>query len=153
MEALNMPEEEAANLEQEVLDRNADLANRPALRTEVTESVDRGADGAPGFYNNFWLDRGTRAVGTRRTSLIIDLPNGGMPPLTPEAMQRAERQRAARDASSPTRRQTVSEELASLDPGVVCRGGRIPMCGRGYNSNYQILQTADYVTLQDGDDA
>ena len=83
-----------------------------------------------------------------RTSLIVDPPNGRMPPRTPEAMQRAERPRAARDASSPTRRQTVSEELASLDPGVVCRGGRIPMSGRGYNSNYQILQTVDYVAIQ-----
>ena len=46
------------------------------------------------------------------------------------------------------RRQTISEELASLDPGVVCRGGRILMCGRGYNSNYQILKTADYVAIQ-----
>ena len=48
--------EEAANLEQEVVDRNTELANRAARRTTATESVDRGEDGAPGFYNNFWLE-------------------------------------------------------------------------------------------------
>ncbi len=69
-------EEEAANLEQEVVDRNTRLLNRPAQRTEVTDSVDRGTDGAPGFYNNFWLDTGTHTIGTWRTSLIIDPPNG-----------------------------------------------------------------------------
>ena len=67
-----LTEEEAANLEQETVDRNEALLNRPAQRTTVTESVDRGEDGAPGFYNNFWLDRGTATVGTRRTSLVVD---------------------------------------------------------------------------------
>ena len=64
-----LTEEEAANLEQEVVDRNNELAARSARRTSVTQSVDRGEEGAPGFYNNFWLDRGTSTVGTRRTSL------------------------------------------------------------------------------------
>ena len=58
-----LTEEEAANLEQETADRNEDLLNRAAQRTEVTESVDSGENGAPGFYNNFWLDRGTTTVG------------------------------------------------------------------------------------------
>ena len=54
-------EEEAASLEQDAVDLNTRLLNRPAQRTEVTDSVDRGTDGAPGFYNNFWLDTGTHA--------------------------------------------------------------------------------------------
>ena len=36
-------EEEAASLEQAAVDRNTHLLNRPAQRTEVTDSVDRGA--------------------------------------------------------------------------------------------------------------
>ena len=71
-----LTEDEAAKLEQETIDRNEGLLNRPARRTKVTDSVDRGEDGAPGFYNNFWLDRGTTTIGTRRTSLIVDPPNG-----------------------------------------------------------------------------
>ena len=93
-----LTEEEAANLEQATIDRNIELANREARRTEVTESVDRGEDGAPGFYNNLWLDRGTTVVGTRRTSLVIDPPDGRIPALTPAAQERA----AARGRTEPT---------------------------------------------------
>ena len=41
--------------------------NRPARRTELGARVDSGEEGAPGAYNNFWMDRGTRPVlaGTR----------------------------------------------------------------------------------------
>ncbi len=39
-------------------------------------------------YNQFWYDRGTKAVGTRRTSLIVDPPDGRIPALTPEAQKR-----------------------------------------------------------------
>ena len=86
--------EEAANAEQEVISRNEELANRAARRTSSTESVDRGEDGAPGFYNNFWLDRGTRS--TRRTSLVIDPPNGRIPAMTDRAQRIASRRRAYR---------------------------------------------------------
>ena len=81
-----LTEEEAANLEQEATDNNERLSNRPAQRTTATESVDRGEDGAPGFYNNFWLDRGTKTVETRRTSLIVNPPDGRIPSLTKAAM-------------------------------------------------------------------
>ena len=69
-----LTEEEAAQLEQDTLDRNARLLTRPAERTTVADQVDRREDGTPGFYNNFWLDRGTTTVETRRTSLIVDPP-------------------------------------------------------------------------------
>ena len=59
-----------------------------------------------------------------RTSLIIDPPNGRLPPRSAEAQERAERQRAARNTPAPTGFQNVSEELDRLDPGVRCRGGR-----------------------------
>jgi hypothetical protein len=41
-------------------------------------------------YNNFWLDRGSQVVaidGEKRTSLLIDPPNGKIPPLTAERKQ------------------------------------------------------------------
>ena len=31
-------------------------------------------------YNEFWWDRGNKIVGTKRTSLIVDPPNGRYPP-------------------------------------------------------------------------
>ena len=138
-----LTEEEAANLEQEVLDRNADLANRPALRTEVTQSVDRGADGAPGFYNNFWLDRGTRAVGTRRTSLIIDPPNGRIPDLTASGQRTADARRAYRQehpADSWVDRSAYDRCILGFNAGP-------PITPGGYNQNLHLFQTPDHVVL------
>ncbi len=73
--------EEAANLEQEAVDRDIRLWNQAARRTEAGANV--------GGYNNFWMDRGTRTIGTRRTSLIVDPPNGRMPSMTPAGQRRA----------------------------------------------------------------
>src|SRR5438309_1873919 len=80
-----LSQQEAETLEQEVVERNKALDSRPAERTTAGGSVDRRADGTPGFYNNFWLDGGTKTVGTRRTSLIVDPPTGKLPAVTPGA--------------------------------------------------------------------
>ena len=91
-----LTEEEAANLEQEAVDRNIRLWNRAAQRTDAGANVDRGTDGQPGAYNNFWLDRGTSTVGTRQTSLIVDPPNGRLPALTGSGRRRADARQAYR---------------------------------------------------------
>ena len=68
---------EAADYEQEILKRNnMDRRDGPA-ETDVRRA-----------YNDFWWDRGTRIVKTRRTSLIIDPPDGKIPPLTAAANER-----------------------------------------------------------------
>src|SRR3974390_2705709 len=41
-------------------------------------------------YNEFWYDRGNKVVGTKRTSLIVDPPNGRFPAMTPEGKMRAD---------------------------------------------------------------
>ena len=147
-----LTEEEAANLEQETLARNEELLNRPAVRTEVTASVDRGEEGAPGFYNNLWLDRGTTTVGTRRTSLVVDPPSGKIPALVPEAAERQAQLRAARegvDNHSPTPGGWV-EDLGANGLQLRCITGfnaGPPMTPGGYNNNVQIFQTPDHVVL------
>ena len=144
--------EEAARLEQETLARNEELLSRPAQRTTVTESVDSGENGAPGFYNNFWLDRGTTTVGTRRTSLVVDPPNGKMPPLTPEAEAQQTALRAAREGvvtHAPTPGGWV-EDFGSNGLQLRCITGfnsGPPMTPGGYNNNVQIFQTPDTVAL------
>ena len=149
-----LSDEEAANLEQAALDRNTDLAARPARRTEVDPSgnVDRGVDGAPGSYNNFWFDRGTTTVATGRTSLVIDPPNGRIPPLT-EAAQ------AKRDALAEARKDTGPHEptpggwvddLGANGLQVRCIVGfnaGPPMTPGGYNNNMQLFQTPDTVVI------
>ncbi len=90
-----------------------------------------------GNYNHFWLiDRWF----DNRTSLIVDPPDGRIPALTEEAQAR---RRAAGERPRP-RFPTGPEDLGT---GLRCSGGRIPMTGRGYNSNYQIVQTADHVAI------
>ena len=133
--------EEAANLEQDSVDRNERLLNRAARRTEATQSVDRGEDGAPGFYNNFWLDGGTTSTG--RTSLIIDPPNGRIPPLTPEAQRVEDAQReylSEHPADSWLDRNTSDRCMVGFNAGP-------PITPLGYNQNLQVFQTPDSVVL------
>jgi len=87
--------EEAANLEQEAVDRNERLLNEEAQRTEVGGNI--------GAYNNFWMDRGTNTVDTRRTSLIIEPSNGRYPALTPAGQRR----KGVREAVEQIRLQTL----------------------------------------------
>ncbi len=138
-----LTEEEAANLEQEVVDRNIDLANRPALRTAVTQSVDRGEEGAPGVYNNFWLDRGTNTVGTRRTSLVVDPPNGRIPSLTDGGQRMA-------DARRDYRREHPAdswEDRSAYDRCILGFNAGPPITPGGYNQNLHLFQTPDHVVL------
>src|SRR4030095_3894288 len=96
--AANMPavmsDEEAAKREREeaarvkALDVQLD-GNRSAPPKGGDGSV--GPAGNVGGYNNFWLDRGGAyniVDGQRRTSILIDPPDGRVPALTPDARQR-----------------------------------------------------------------
>ncbi len=127
--------EEAAQLEQEAVDRDIRLWNRGARRTEAGENV--------GGYNNFWLDRGLKTVGTRRTSLIVDPPNGRMPSLTPAGERRAAQRREYR-------REHPADSWVDFSPGVRCIMGfnaGPPMTPSAYNNNMQLFQTPDHVVL------
>ncbi|MEO2196650.1 MAG: hypothetical protein ABGY72_11255 [bacterium] len=118
----------------------AALADRQEYQSGdgVTKDTPKGT----GNYNQFWLiDRWF----DNRTSLIVDPPSGRLPSRTAEAEQRSEAARAARATEGP---RTLAQELARLGSGLRCGGGRVPMTGRGYNSNYQIFQSAEYVAIQ-----
>ena len=144
-----LTEEEAANLEQDVLDRNARLLTRSPESTTAGGNVDRREDGTPGFYNNFWLDRGTTVIGTRRTSLIVDPADGRLPPLTEEAQRRADSPEARRIAET-RRGARPAESWTDLDAGDRCiqhaKAGP-PISVGGYNNNVQVFQAPGYVAL------
>ncbi len=144
-----LTEEEAASLERDNLDRNQRLLTRGAERTAANNQVDTREDGTPGFYNNFWLDGGTTAVGTRRTSLIVDPPDGRLPRLMPEAQRRADSPEASRIAA--TRRGALPvASWTDLDAGDRCiqhaKAGP-PISVGGYNNNVQVFQAPGYVAL------
>ena len=135
--------EEAARAEQEVVNRNQELLEREAERTEAADQVDRRADGSPGFYNNFWLDRGTRTIDTRRTSLVVDPPNGRLPELSPEGRERAEARRDyRRDHPADSWR-----DRSAYDRCILGFNAGPPITPGGYNQNMQVFQTPDHVAL------
>jgi hypothetical protein len=130
-----LTEEEAANLDQEAVARDARLWEQPARRTE--------AGGNVGAYNNFWMDRGTNTIGTRRTSLITDPPNGRYPPMTADGQRRA-------DARRDDLRDNPATWTTSFSSGVRCVLGfnaGPPMNPSAYNNNMQLFQAEDYVVL------
>ncbi len=144
-----LTEEEAATLEQETLARNEFLLNRASQPTSASDQVDRRADGTPGFYNNFWLDRGTTAIATRRTSLVVDPANGRLPALTEPARRRANSPEAAR-LEGVRRGRLPAASYEDLDAGDRCiqhaKAGP-PLSTGGYNNNMMLFQTPDYVVV------
>ena len=78
-----------------------------------------------------------------RTSLIVDPPDGRIPPLTPEARQRqaAAADAARRPAAGP---EDFSNAYRCITTGVPKLGG---LYGAGHFGYYQIVQTPGYVVL------
>ena len=94
-------------------------------------------------YNEFWYDRGTTLVEDKRTSLIVDPPDGRIPPLTAEEEQRA----AARREYRRDHPADSWEDLSVEDRCIVGFNAGPPMVPSAYNNNVQLLQTPDYVVI------
>ena len=105
-----------------------------------------------GNYNQFWFDPGATVIDTRRTSLVVDPPDGRIPEKTPKA---AARYAAGTEAGRGLRRHTPTPGgfVEDLGPGGVqvrCILGfnsGPPMTPGGYNQNVQLLQTPDRVVI------
>src|SRR4030095_10049632 len=60
----------------------AEFEKQTAQTTNADRREGAGTDADVGrAYNQFWYDRGTKVVGTRRTSLVVDPPDGRVPAL------------------------------------------------------------------------
>ncbi len=118
------------------------ITEREAAALEEQAATRREADSPPragdvGNYNQFWFDSGERVVATRRTSLVVDPPDGRVP-LRPEAEK-------ARDYASA--HEGDSYEFLSVWDRCITRGVPGGMFPAGYNNAYQIVQTPGYVTI------
>jgi hypothetical protein len=91
----------------------------------------------------WWLDYGKNVVKTARTSLIVDPPDGRMPPQTAAARERL----AARRAAARTHGPADSYENRSLQERCITRGLPEVTLPGPYNNNLQIVQTPGYVVL------
>ena len=99
-------------------------------------------------YNEFWYERGSKIVGSKRTSLIADPPDGRIPPLTPEAAKRLEAQAAAaRDEQLGLVRADSPESRSLADRCILGFNAGPPMTPGAYNNHVQISQAPGYVTL------
>jgi hypothetical protein len=127
-----LSEEEAALFEQETITRNDADRRRDSPQADVGVA-----------YNDAWYDRGTRVVGTRRTSLIVDPPDGRIPALTPDGQARA----AARGETRRQRGPADGPEDRSLAERCLLFSAGPPMLPGPYNNNVQIVQTRDYVVI------
>ena len=135
-------EEASAYIQQRIQNSNAD--RRDGAGTERRPGEDTDVARA---YNDFWYDRGTTVVGTRRTSLIIDPPDGKLPPLTAEGQKRA-------SALAAFLRQGVRGPLDSAQTRPVrerCiwwESEGPPLAPMGaYNANLQLVQNQDHVVI------
>ena len=124
-----MTEQEAVAFEKQTIERNN------------ADRRDGGADADVGrAYNEAWYDRGTKVIGNRRTSLIVDPPDGKIPALTPEAQKRLADARA-RTLLHPA----DGPEDRPLTERCLTRG--LPMTPGPYNNNFQIAQSAGFVNI------
>jgi hypothetical protein len=111
-----LSDEQAAKLEKQVVEQNKALdrpieANRSAPPKGGDGSL--GPAGNVGGYNNFWLDRGSEysiVDGQRRTSIVVDPPDGHVPAVTPDARQR--------QMSRLAQFRPTSDQTESKDPGL-----------------------------------
>jgi hypothetical protein len=99
-------------------------------------------------YNEFWYDRGNKIVGTRRTSLIVDPPDGRLPTMTPEGQQEAElRAEEGRETQLGHPHADSWEDRPLQERCLVGLNAGPPMTPGAYNNNFQLFQTPDYVVI------
>ena len=89
------------------------------------------------------MDQGTNVIGTRRTSLIVDPPNGRLPEATEAGRARAA---AGRGSFSSTLPESFTD-LSNADRCITGFNAGPPITPGGYNQNVQIFQTPDHLVL------
>ena len=94
-------------------------------------------------YNQFFLDLGTKVNGTKRTSLVIDPPNGRVPTPSEAAIARyvEARDMWARPPEGPEDRNAFDRCIKGFNAGP-------PMTSGAYNNIMQIVESEDFVVMQ-----
>jgi hypothetical protein len=174
---MNLTREEAAALEHaeaardQKLDAPTPTADQHALppvggdprnpNATYLERLFEAGGGSVGGYNNFWLAPGSNVVtvnGEKRSSIIIDPPDGRVPPMKPEAARR--NAEYLRGAVSPDASESAARGPASAFDNPEARplaercllgfgstSGPPTLPNYFYNNLKQIVQTKDHVMI------
>jgi len=129
-----LTEEEAAEYQKRLLEE-ADAPNPEAAGTPLGLQAGRS-------LGSSWFERG-KLVDSRRTSLIVDPPDGRVPPMTPAAQKLA----AARAQERKLHPADGPEDRSLSERCLLWGVAGPPMLPTGYNSNYQIVQGPGYVMI------
>jgi hypothetical protein len=106
------------------------------LNAVITGEVE-SYDPSTGNYDQSWMS--SRNI-ERRTSLIVDPPNGRLPAMLPEARERM-------STEARIRRENPSDSYLSRPLQERCITYGMPYMLAGYNSYYQIVQSATHVAI------
>jgi hypothetical protein len=134
-----LTESEAAALEKQI--------NEQRYKTEESSPGSLGgvprAESDPGIYNLawWWGPNGRKLVPSRRSSLVVDPPDGRIPPLTPQAQATSR----GRDAARELRR--APNDLPLAERCIMGFNSGPPMVPGPYNNLMQIFQSPGYVVI------
>ena len=139
-QAVLTPEEAAEFRATAIESRNADRRDGDARR-----DVERA-------YNDFWWDYGDSLTGDLRTSLIVDPPDGRIPPRVDGVDEADQARRTA--WRRPVRERVVfnspahgPEDLGLSERCMLGFNAGPPMLPSAYNNNIHILQTPGHVVI------
>jgi hypothetical protein len=115
-------------------------AAREAEQTEPGTTADVHYD-----FSQFGLDRSQSTFAKNlRTSLVVDPPDGRIPPVNAEGQKRAAERAAARKAMGGQYDSVQNMPIGSRC--IIMGGAGPPLMNAGYNANYQIVQSPGHVT-------
>jgi hypothetical protein len=162
---------EKAEMARRAKDNQRESADRPAppvggdasAPKSFFEILERAGGGAVGGYNRFWLQQGsafTVVDGQIRTSIVVDPPDGRVPPYNATARKRM----AAAVRATPTSDARESQDPTAEPPGAFDNPEQRPLgerCLLGfgstsgppalpdyfYNDLHQIVQTPDSILI------
>ena len=146
------------------LQRPSSLGDRAVLTAEEAASNEARAEqtqtalvesigGKIGAYNAFWFDLGTNVVTSLQTSLIVDPPDGRLPPLADGATRQFGSLTRDVPGARPVRYRSGGiglagpEDRALAERCLVGFNSGPPMMPSGYNNNMQLFQTPDHVVV------
>ena len=126
---------------EEALAAEKRAAEREAEQTEPGTVADVHYD-----FSQFGLDRSQSTFArSLRTSLIVDPPDGKIPPFTAEGQRRFDERAAARKMQGG--QYDAVENMPVGSRCIIMNGAGPPMMNAGYNANYQIVQAPGVVMI------